>query len=129
MNLYFCSAGVGRTGAFIGLSVQIAHAAGEKTVDIYNYVQYMRKQRPSMILNEVIDLFKEVFNTLHTPFLQTEYIFIHDALLEAMKLGMIVGVAKDGKLLKETASGVSMSLIEHESSFGAHEKESEILNK
>ena len=46
-----------------------------------------------------------------------------------MKLGMIEGVAKDGKLLKETVSGVSMSLIEHESSFGAHEKESEIINK
>ena len=65
----------------------------------------------------------------YTPLLQTEYIFIHNALLEAIKLGMIEGVAKDGKPLEETASGDSMPLIEHESSFGAHEKESEILNK
>ena len=131
MNLYFCSAGVGRTGAFIGLSAEMARATKEKTVDIYNYVQYMRKQRPSMVLNEVIDLFKEVYNVLYGLFfLQTEYIFIHDALLEAMKLGMIEGVSapkvEDGKPLEETSSHESVP-IEYESSFGGHEKESEIL--
>ena len=128
MNLYFCSAGVGRTGAFIGLSVEMARAAEEKMVDIYNYVQYMRKQRPSMVLNEVIDLFKEIFQCIIHAFLQTEYIFIHDALLEAMKLGIIqsISIAKDGKPLEETASGDCLHLMKYKSSFGCHEKESEI---
>ncbi len=47
------SAGVGRTGAFIAIYVQLARAEREESIDIYNYVQYMRKQRPSMVLNEV----------------------------------------------------------------------------
>ena len=49
----FFSAGVGRTGAFIAIYVQLARAERERTIDVYNYVQYMRKQRPSMVLNEV----------------------------------------------------------------------------
>ena len=50
---FFYSTGVGRTGAFIALYVMLARLTKENTVDIYNYVQYMRKQRISMVSNEV----------------------------------------------------------------------------
>ena len=53
MVLFNSSDGCGRTGSFIVIYVQMARVAGEMTVDIYNYVQYMRKQRPSMVSNEV----------------------------------------------------------------------------
>ena len=51
---YNCfSSGVGRTGMFIALLTQLKRAEKEKSIDIYRYVQYMRQQRPSMVLNEV----------------------------------------------------------------------------
>ena len=53
MVLFNSSDGCGRMGSFIVIYVQMARVAGEMTVDIYNYVQYMRKQRPLMVSNEV----------------------------------------------------------------------------
>ena len=50
-NLY--SAGVGRTGTFMAILVQLARMQSERSVDIYNYVRYMRTQRPMMVMNEV----------------------------------------------------------------------------
>ena len=38
---------------FIAVSVQLDQGQHEGTIDVYNYVQYMRKQRSSMVLNEV----------------------------------------------------------------------------
>ena len=49
-----CSAGVGRTGTFIAIYVQLARIAGEQTVDVYNYVRYLRRQRNLMVQNEVL---------------------------------------------------------------------------
>lgn len=51
--MYYFSTGVGRTGAFIALYVMLAKLTRETVVDIYNYVQYMRRQRISMVSNEV----------------------------------------------------------------------------
>ena len=48
-----CSVGTGRTGTFIAILVQLARIQSERTVDIYNYVRYMRTQRPMMVMNEV----------------------------------------------------------------------------
>ncbi|XP_038146269.1 receptor-type tyrosine-protein phosphatase S-like isoform X11 [Cyprinodon tularosa] len=64
-----CSAGVGRTGCFIvidGMTERIKH---EKTIDIYGHVTLMRSQRNYMVQTE------------------DQYIFIHDALLEAVTCG------------------------------------------
>ncbi|XP_055366465.1 protein tyrosine phosphatase receptor type Db isoform X21 [Betta splendens] len=64
-----CSAGVGRTGCFIvidGMTERIKH---EKTIDMYGHVTLMRSQRNYMVQTE------------------DQYIFIHDALLEAVTCG------------------------------------------
>ena len=47
------SAGVGRTGTFIAIMVEMARIKSEKLVDIFNYVRYMRTRRPMMVMNEV----------------------------------------------------------------------------
>ena len=53
ISLSSFSAGVGRTGTFIAIMVEMARIKSEKSVDIFNNVQYMRKCRPMMVMNEV----------------------------------------------------------------------------
>ena len=58
MFSYYCSAGVGRTGVYIAFTAQLDRANKDKTIDVYDYVQYMRRQRPNMVLNEVWTYYK-----------------------------------------------------------------------
>ncbi|XP_070642802.1 receptor-type tyrosine-protein phosphatase F isoform X7 [Bos indicus] len=64
-----CSAGVGRTGCFIVIDAMLERMKHEKTVDIYGHVTCMRAQRNYMVQTE------------------DQYVFIHEALLEAAMCG------------------------------------------
>lgn len=63
------SAGVGRTGCFIVIAAMLERMKREKTVDVYGHVTCMRAQRNYMVQTE------------------DQYIFIHEALLEAAACG------------------------------------------
>jgi receptor-type tyrosine-protein phosphatase F len=60
---------VGRTGAFIVIDSMLERMKHEKTVDVYGHVTCLRAQRNYMVQTE------------------DQYIFIHDALLEAALSG------------------------------------------
>ncbi|XP_069784900.1 receptor-type tyrosine-protein phosphatase delta-like isoform X13 [Narcine bancroftii] len=72
-----CSAGVGRTGCFIVIDAMLERIKHEKTVDIYGHVTLMRSQRNYMVQTE------------------DQYIFIHDALLEAVACGTTEAMARN----------------------------------
>ena len=52
-----CSAGVGRTGTFISIHSQLLRMQNESNLDIFNFVQSMRKRRCFMVQTEVVQLF------------------------------------------------------------------------
>ena len=53
MYICVCSAGVGRTGTFIAIDVQLQRMAVENTINVKEFVLKMRAQRPFMIQNTV----------------------------------------------------------------------------
>ncbi|XP_048106258.1 LOW QUALITY PROTEIN: receptor-type tyrosine-protein phosphatase mu-like [Alosa alosa] len=64
-----CSAGAGRTGCFIVIDIMLDMARAEGRVDIYNCVRELRSRRVNMVQTE------------------EQYVFIHDAILEACLCG------------------------------------------
>lgn len=64
-----CSAGIGRTGAFIVIDCMLERLRYENTVDIFGCVTSLRAQRSYMVQTE------------------DQYVFIHDAVLDAVNSG------------------------------------------
>eukprot|EP00794_Sanderia_malayensis_P011627 gene11627-12825_t len=64
-----CSDGVGRTGCIIVIYSMLERIKNEQTVDIYGYVTMLRSQRNFMVQND------------------KQYIFVHDAILNAIQSG------------------------------------------
>lgn len=55
------SAGVGRTGVFITLSIVLERMRYEGAVDIFQTVKMLRTQRPAMVQTEVKDFLSGFF--------------------------------------------------------------------
>lgn len=72
-----CSAGVGRTGCYIVIDSMLERMKHEKAIDVYGHVTCLRAQRNYMVQTE------------------DQYIFIHDAILEAIICGDTEVVARN----------------------------------
>lgn len=98
------SAGVGRTGCFIVIDAMLERIKHEKTVDIYGHVTCMRSQRNYMVQTE------------------DQYIFIHEALLEAATCGTTEVPARNLcahiQNLSQVPQGESVTLMELEFKVG-----------
>nr|XP_061831838.1 receptor-type tyrosine-protein phosphatase C-like isoform X1 [Nerophis lumbriciformis] len=95
-----CSAGVGRTGTYIGIDAMMECLEAESRVDIYRFVFNLRKQRCLMVQVEA------------------QYILIHQALLEHNQFGeteiSLSELHSTLSMLKDISSANEPTLLEEE---------------
>ncbi|XP_066913102.1 receptor-type tyrosine-protein phosphatase S-like isoform X1 [Clytia hemisphaerica] len=68
-TIVHCSAGVGRSGAYIAIDTGMERAQVQQDVDIFNYIASIRTRRIAMVQTE------------------DQYVFVHDTVLEAVMTG------------------------------------------
>ncbi|XP_068673675.1 receptor-type tyrosine-protein phosphatase S-like isoform X2 [Montipora foliosa] len=101
-----CSAGVGRTGTFMAIDSTLDRIKVEKTIDIFNYVSYLRTRRAEMVQTE------------------GQYAFCHDAVLEAVQCGNTQIYAHSLRVTLDR-----MDVVSQENKVSRFETEFKTLNK
>ncbi|KAL5016211.1 hypothetical protein ScPMuIL_005800 [Solemya velum] len=95
-----CSAGIGRTGTFIGLDYLISQGQGEKRVDVFNVICKMRHQRTHLVQTH------------------EQYEFLYDALVEALHASSSMVPSSDFNkyylALKETVPGSDITGLQQQ---------------